>query len=123
LRDTEPWDHPDKLLVTLCEACHQRETDEMPQALYALRTAVQDAWLAIEVSLFASAFGSADESSTIDSTLLDALLLAVLLDPRIRQATLQAYIEAFDPVAPLRERLEAQIESDAKASSEYGHEA
>lgn len=24
----EPWDYPDKLLITLCESCHKREIDE-----------------------------------------------------------------------------------------------
>lgn len=27
LKDKEPWDYPDELLVTLCESCHQEQLD------------------------------------------------------------------------------------------------
>ena len=30
LPDTEPWDYPDELLVTLCEDCHEAERAERP---------------------------------------------------------------------------------------------
>jgi hypothetical protein len=29
----DPWDYPDNLLVTLCETCHQQETDQMNDTL------------------------------------------------------------------------------------------
>jgi hypothetical protein len=80
LRDTEPWDYPEKLLVTLCEFCHQQEYDEMPQALDGLRRAVQDAWLSIDVFLFTAAFCSADEAPDVDSGLIQSLLMATLDD-------------------------------------------
>ncbi len=114
LADREPWDYPDKLLVTLCEFCHQREYDEMPQALDELRRAVQDAWLSIDIFLFTAAFSSADEGLDVDSSLIQSLLLAILSDPYVRRASLSAYIERFNPIEPLLSRLRAQINSDSQ---------
>ncbi len=32
LLDTEPWDYPDELLVTLCESCHEEERVTRPDS-------------------------------------------------------------------------------------------
>jgi hypothetical protein len=90
----------------------------MPQALDSLRRAIQDEWLSIDVSIFAAAFSSADEEPSVDSRLIHSLFLAILSDPRVRRATLSAYIEAFNPVEPFLSRLCAQINADSKSIDE-----
>jgi hypothetical protein len=122
LPNTEPWDYPDKLLVALCEFCHQREYDEMPQAIDGLRRAVQDAWLSIDIFLFTAAFSSANEGPDVDSSLIHSLLFAILDDPYVRRAALSAYIERFQPIEPFLSRLRAQIDADSKSIDEFFRE-
>jgi hypothetical protein len=114
LPDAEPWDYPEKLLVTLCEFCHQQETDEMRQAIYDLQTAIQDAWLATDVFIFVAALCSENQEPTVDSSLIHPLLVTTLTNPRVRRGALQAYIEAFNPEEPFLSRLRAQIAVDSK---------
>ena len=123
LPNTEPWDYPDKLLVTLCETCHQLETDEMPHALDMLRTIVQDAWLADDIRLHAVSLGSALEDPAVNSDLILPVVYAVLTHPLFRRATLRAYIETFSPVEPFLSRLRAQIDSDSKYIDEHSSES
>lgn len=37
IRDTEPWDYPDEVLITLCEFCHEAMTTANRTLLIALR--------------------------------------------------------------------------------------
>jgi hypothetical protein len=53
--DGDPWDTPDDFLVTLCESCHQRETDNIQQAITALSKAVKTHFLVPEIEQLASA--------------------------------------------------------------------
>lgn len=45
----EPWDYPDNLLVTLCETCHQQETDQMNDALKYLGDVFRERFFSEEI--------------------------------------------------------------------------
>ena len=116
---TDPWNYPDKLLVTLCDSCLHYEADNQQRVLRMLQRAVQEIWLADQILGVASVLDCAASNPALDSRLIDRLIASVLLDPRVRQAALRAYIEAFGPFpAPFLNQLEAQLSADIKASSE-----
>lgn len=37
----EPWEYPDQALITLCKACHEEETRELPRAISRLILALK----------------------------------------------------------------------------------
>ena len=115
IRDKEPWDYPDKLLVTLCEYCHQAETDELPKALDEVRVALQTTWSSVDLSLFAHFFETAAEDASIDASLLSPLIFGLLREPRVRRETIKAYIDCFSPVEPFLSRLNTQLKRDGDA--------
>ncbi len=39
--DCEPWDYPDFLLITLCETCHEDETNRLAESTRALSQALK----------------------------------------------------------------------------------
>ena len=113
LPNTQPWDHPDKLLLTLCDICHELESDDLPHALNEARLALQDTWLSLDIYLFAASFEFAAKNPAIDSTLLNCLVTVVMDDPQVRMATLEAYIKRFAPIEPFLSRIRSQIATDA----------
>jgi hypothetical protein len=44
----EPWDTPNEQLITLCEDCHQRETDMRSLAERKLLQSLKDAWFSCD---------------------------------------------------------------------------
>jgi hypothetical protein len=86
----------------------------MPQALYARQTTIQDAWLAIDVFIFAAALSPENQEPTVDSTLMNTLLVTILTNPLVRRGALEAFIETFNPKEPFLSRLRAQIAADSK---------
>lgn len=56
LPDVKYWDYPEKLLVTLCEGCHENETEYMNQSLKRLDDAIREKFFAFEIDTIAMAF-------------------------------------------------------------------
>lgn len=113
LPDTEPWDHPDELLLTLCDICHELESGDLPHALNEARLALQDTWLSHDIYLFAASLQSAVNNPAVDSTLLNCLITVVMDDPQVRMAALEAYMKRFAPIEPFLSRIHTQIATDA----------
>ncbi len=51
----EPWEYSDRDLVTLCELCHETETEIWPEALGIIEDVVRELWWADGVCEIASA--------------------------------------------------------------------
>lgn len=45
----DPWDYPENLLVTLCEDCHQQETDQMKDTLKYLCEVFQERFFSEDI--------------------------------------------------------------------------
>lgn len=56
LVNTEPWDYPDDLLVTLCEDCHEFERNERPGDEQALLDMLRNHFLAEDIHSLATGF-------------------------------------------------------------------
>jgi hypothetical protein len=56
LPDAEPWEYPNKFLVTLCEECHEAEREEMAAALNDISAALKEIFFASEVRVLAEGF-------------------------------------------------------------------
>lgn len=64
LPKTEPWDYPDKVLVTLCESCHKNEEEERREAVESIFIALcNKGFLFGEIISIASIIESADSFS------------------------------------------------------------
>lgn len=54
----EPWEIQNEFLVTLCESCHQRETDEMSEAIAELNKAAKSKFLSTDILSLADILNS-----------------------------------------------------------------
>lgn len=66
LKNTEPWDYPDNLLVTLCELCHSMERETRSNYEGMLLSVLRERFLAdeiyklVDVLLHLDSFNSSD---------------------------------------------------------------
>ena len=75
--NTEPWDYPQESLVTLCEECHQRETDTISESIAELVLAAKKQFFSLEIKEIAEAIeGHKIEypSEVVGSIILDSFL-------------------------------------------------
>lgn len=56
--DGDPWDIPNEYLITLCEDCHQRETENIQDCVSALNRAVKTQFLSNDIQTLSVAFYS-----------------------------------------------------------------
>ena len=75
-KDTDPWDYPSHLLVTMCENCHKREKELMKDTLNILCDVMQERFFAETVFFIAEAFKNIppipfDESELVVATAIE----------------------------------------------------
>jgi hypothetical protein len=101
LTRTEPWDYPDELLITLCEDCHENETNSVDSICKTLVNEVRSNFLSsdiIDLSLgfhelklqhspgvVASVYGWALSESNIQSQLIEQYFK--ILDKKLKERT------------------------------------
>jgi 5-methylcytosine-specific restriction endonuclease McrA len=83
LSDSDPWEYPLEALVTLCETCHESETESRPQEERALLRAVREHFFSAEVNTLARAFMFM-KPTHLPEVVADAIEWA-LLDPVIQR--------------------------------------
>jgi 5-methylcytosine-specific restriction endonuclease McrA len=50
IQGNEPWEYENYLLVTLCESCHKKETEDMPGAVESFSNSTKDFYLSEDIS-------------------------------------------------------------------------
>jgi hypothetical protein len=79
-KDTDPWDYPNKCLVTLCEECHEIETSDLKEAYLDLKRVTSHTLYAEEIFHLCEAIGDVgEENLTIEEM---AIYLAMIKQPR-----------------------------------------
>lgn len=56
IKNKDPWDYPDQLLVTLCEDCHESETNFINEALQVLCDEVRAKFFSHDIITIARGF-------------------------------------------------------------------
>lgn len=57
----EPWDYPDMALITLCEFCHQDETEQRPEWEYLLLQELRKHFSYEDIRIIAQGFSKYEE--------------------------------------------------------------
>ena len=107
LADHDPWEYPLESLVTLCEECHESETETRPEEERALLRAMREHFYSGEVKTLARAF-MVMKPTHMTGVVAQAIEWA-LTNPEIQRELVDRYF------ADLIAKLEA--EKSAKASS------
>ena len=55
-KNKDPWEYPDECLVTLCEECHEEETQSTPLVCDSLALAVKQHFLSSDITNIAIGF-------------------------------------------------------------------
>lgn len=99
----DPWDYPDKALVTLCESCHESETEAWPQVIDRLTMAVKSVLWTSECDGIAQAIEHFDPPRTTNRDLVNLVLLvldACCYGPEHREALLSFLCETQPKARP-----------------------
>lgn len=107
----EPWDYPDNLLITLCEDCHEQETQWLDIAKQSLLRVIGDHFGSDEIAGLSSALSTAIECDGVDKHVLIDLLTKIAMFPRARLVALQGYAR----LAGTTSAIEAQLARDSSA--------
>jgi hypothetical protein len=78
--NTDPWDYPNELLVTLCEKCHEKESRDMKAAFDKFVHVIRSKFFAADLLELANAFEKIEFS--YDSFVFAEALNHVLSDPK-----------------------------------------
>jgi hypothetical protein len=70
----DPWNYPDELLVTLCEECHEIETENMKIVLHDLGEMLKEIFFAHEIKDIAIGFYSMDTGGDMVASAIRYLL-------------------------------------------------
>jgi 5-methylcytosine-specific restriction endonuclease McrA len=89
LPNNDPWEYPLEALVTLCETCHEEETETRPQEERALLRAVREHFFSAEVNTLARTFMFM-KPTHIPSVVADAVEWA-LTTPKIQRELVDRY--------------------------------
>jgi len=92
-RPTEPWDYPENSLVTLCEGCHEVETEQLKDAEFELLKAIKGrGFFSESIMHIAYAFDCLNLHET--SQEIDAeIVYQVLSNRRFTQQAYKAYFK------------------------------
>lgn len=106
----EPWEYPDGHLVTLCESCHQNETDGMREALFLLEESAALFFLSHDVDTLACAL---HESPRRDAPHFMAVVDYFLKNEDLFDAAAESYLSAMRYVDEFAERQKEMTKEDA----------
>ncbi len=89
LLNTEPWDYPDELLVTLCEDCHESEREIRPEYEKFLLDDLHDKFFADDLRELALGFSNL--KLLHESRVVARVFQMALSSPEIQQELLDRY--------------------------------
>ena len=92
LPNTEPWDYPDELLVTLCEDCHEEEKVNSPGIEQSLIYALRENFLSESISNIAIGFHMIEDLPHLPEVTADAIGWAIG-DPTALKEIVSRYFE------------------------------
>lgn len=95
LRNADPWEYPEKALITLCEDCHERETEYRPEADQLLLRVLRERELyALEIGAFATALRKLFETGFHqDHIVLNALIWMMETDEEQVETIITRFLE------------------------------
>ena len=83
LIDTEPWDYPNKLLITLCETCHEAEKEgEESNDLIAM---VKENFLSNDIGILADGFRQIEATKQYELWMVAETIRWILSDKEIQK--------------------------------------
>jgi len=106
----EPWDYDDTLLVTLCEECHENETQNMKAALEFLTHAcIEQRMLASDIATLASGiYNLSHEIARYPPEVVGSILEWALRDDLIASLIHDGYWEHLEGQAKSRKKQDAE---------------
>lgn len=104
--DTDPWEAPDRALLTLCETCHEDETacwpDEADMVVRALR---EGGFMSLDLNYLMDGFANIackpDEYAYLSRRAISMALSIVLRDPRLLEQVIALARENHSALARL----------------------
>lgn len=108
LPKTDPWDYPDKLLITLCEACHNEEMDGTPIIEQNLLHHLRHSFNSSDLFIIENGFEILKGMDIPDSYLLAETLRWFLTDPSIQEEMTQ---RCYDEMRQAIERVRKELHS------------
>lgn len=94
LPDTEPWDYPNELLLTLCESCHELEREERSGSEELLLQALRKNYLIDEIVTFRKAFENMKLLHTPE--VIASVYEWVLTDEKIQRELIDRYFKMLE---------------------------
>lgn len=78
---TDPWEYPDEALLTLCEECHSRETEDLKVAMRFLSQTLRRAgFMSTAFRILAKGFGAMDRNGVPDHEVAAAIAYSLFGD-------------------------------------------
>lgn len=93
--DRDPWDYPDDILVTLCEDCHQNESETMGNMCEDLISMIRDKFFSDEIYILADAFRTMEINKGSHFVIADAIRW-VLTNPDILREITKRYLQVWE---------------------------
>lgn len=97
LFNTEPWDYPNKLLITLCETCHEHEKEAGESD--DLMAMVRENFLSSDIYILADGFRQVDLTDLSDLWMLAETIRWVLADKEIQKELIDRCWQMMNGVA------------------------
>jgi cytochrome c553 len=100
LIDTEPWDYPNKLLITLCETCHEAEKEGgESNDLIAM---VKEKFLSNDIGILADGFRQIEATKQYELWMIAETIRWILSDKEIQKKLTDRCWEMMNGVAEKR---------------------